>query len=276
MTKASLPASGGEEMLAEVLGLLRFQGELGLTSLEVEESLFEFPPPPVVSREVLPPSSSPALPSSSPLPSPALPSPSSGKGGAVAGMELTGTALDRIITEIGPCQRCALHERRTNIVFGVGNPNARLMFVGEGPGRDEDLSGEPFVGKAGHLLDRMILAMGLSRDDVYIANIVKCRPPRNRDPEPEEVEQCEVFLREQIKVVAPEALVALGRYAAQTLLRDSASITGMRGRWREYQGIPLMPTFHPAYLLRNPSGKKPVWADLQEVMKRLGMSPPQR
>jgi uracil-DNA glycosylase len=184
--------------------------------------------------------------------------------------------LQAIRDDLGDCTRCKLHGKRTNIVFGVGNPKARLMFVGEAPGRDEDLLGEPFVGAAGQLLDKMIKAMGLSRGEIYIANILKCRPPQNRDPEPDEVEQCEPFLKRQIAEVKPEVLVALGRIAAQTLLRDPTPVSRLRGVWREYEGTPLMPTFHPAYLLRNPADKKPVWDDLLEVMRRLGLSPPAR
>lgn len=183
-------------------------------------------------------------------------------------------ALAAIRADIGDCTRCKLCKGRTNIVFGVGNPKAKLMFVGEGPGRDEDLQAEPFVGEAGKLLNRMILAMGLKRSDVYIANIVKCRPPKNRDPEPDEVAACEPFLRQQIAAIRPDYLVALGRYAAQTVLRDKTAISRMRGKWREYEGIPLMPTFHPAYLLRNPADKRLVWQDLQDVMQRLGLQKP--
>jgi DNA polymerase len=144
------------------------------------------------------------------------------------------------------------------------------MFVGEGPGEQEDLQGIPFVGKAGQLLTKMIEAMGFLREDVYIANVVKCRPPNNRNPEPDEIAACEPFLKAQIRVVKPKVLVALGKFAAQTLLRDPTPITRMRGRWAQYEGTPLMPTFHPAYLLRNPADKKLAWADLKEVMGRLG------
>ena len=182
--------------------------------------------------------------------------------------------LAGIRADIGDCTRCKLCKGRTNIVFGVGAPKARLMFVGEGPGRDEDLQGEPFVGEAGKLLTRMIGAMGLTRADVYIANIVKCRPPRNRDPEPDEVAACEPFLLRQIEAIRPEVLVGLGRYAVQTLLRDPTPISKQRGRWRSYDGIALMPTFHPAYLLRNPAGKRQVWEDLQDVLKKLGLPTP--
>ncbi|MEY2669439.1 MAG: hypothetical protein RJA59_2077, partial [Pseudomonadota bacterium] len=177
---------------------------------------------------------------------------------------------------LGECTRCKLHAGRTRLVFGVGNPSAELMFVGEGPGADEDLQGEPFVGRAGQLLTRMIEAMGFARSEVYIANVVKCRPPGNRDPEPDEIEACEVFLKAQIAAIRPRVLVALGRFAVQTLLRDTTPIGKQRGRWREYEGVKLMPTFHPAYLLRNPAEKKPAWEDLQAVMREFGKLPPGR
>ncbi len=179
-------------------------------------------------------------------------------------------SLMAIQENIGDCKRCKLSSGRTHVVFGVGDPKARLMFVGEAPGRDEDLQGEPFVGAAGQLLDKMIVAMGLKRSGVYIANIVKCRPPGNRDPESDEIAQCEPFLRRQIASVRPDVIVALGRFAVQALLRDPAPISRQRGHWREYEGIALMPTFHPAYLLRNPDEKRKVWDDLKIVMARLG------
>jgi DNA polymerase len=179
--------------------------------------------------------------------------------------------LESVRAELGECTRCKLHRTRTNIVFGVGNPSARLMFVGEGPGEDEDLKGEPFVGKAGQLLTKMIEAMGLRRDDVYICNTVKCRPPNNRNPEPDELEACEPFLKGQLASVKPEVIVTLGKFAAQALLREQAPISRLRGQWREYEGIPVMPTFHPAYLLRSPQEKGKVWDDLQQVMKRMGL-----
>ncbi|HUJ26560.1 MAG TPA: uracil-DNA glycosylase [Myxococcales bacterium] len=179
--------------------------------------------------------------------------------------------LDQVREEIGECTRCKLHEGRHNIVFGVGNPRARLMFVGEAPGEDEDLQGFPFVGKAGQLLTRMIEAMGLQRDDVYICNTVKCRPPNNRNPEPDELESCEPFLKGQLASVKPEVIVTLGKFAAQALLRDQTPISRMRGHWREYEGIPVMPTFHPAYLLRSPNEKGKVWDDLKQVMGKMGL-----
>jgi DNA polymerase len=184
--------------------------------------------------------------------------------------------LAAIRERMGECSRCKLAAGRKTLVFGVGNAGAELMFVGEGPGADEDVQGEPFVGKAGQLLTRMIEAMGFRRDDVYIANVVKCRPPGNRDPEPDEVAACEPFLKEQIAALRPQVVVALGRVAVQTLLRDPTPISRQRGRWREYEGVKLMPTFHPAYLLRNPAEKKKAWEDLQLVMQELGKLTPSR
>lgn len=174
---------------------------------------------------------------------------------------------------LGECTRCKLAGGRTKLVFGVGNPRAELMFVGEGPGGEEDLQGEPFVGRAGQLLTKMIEAMGFARSEVYIANVVKCRPPENRDPEADEIEACEPFLKAQIDAIRPRVIVALGRFAVQTLLRDGSPIGRQRGRWREYQGVRCMPTFHPAYLLRSPAEKGKAWDDLQLVMKEFGKEP---
>jgi uracil-DNA glycosylase len=188
--------------------------------------------------------------------------------GSVAGIQ-AGT-LDELRAAIGDCQRCKLCTGRTHIVFGVGNARARLMFVGEGPGRDEDLQGEPFVGRAGQLLTDIITkGIGIKRQDVYICNVVKCRPPDNRNPEPDEVAACEPFLKKQIELVRPEIIVALGKFAVQTLLRSNAPISKLRGNWHSYQGIKLMPTFHPAYLLRNPADKKLVWEDIKKVINEL-------
>ncbi|MBL8920790.1 MAG: uracil-DNA glycosylase [Myxococcaceae bacterium] len=181
--------------------------------------------------------------------------------------------LDEIRRELGDCQRCKLCKGRSTLVFGTGNPRAELVFVGEGPGEEEDKQGVPFVGKAGQLLTKMIEAMKFTRDDVYICNVVKCRPPNNRNPEPDEIEACEPFLKAQLASIQPKVIVALGKFAAQTLLRDQTAITRLRGQWRQYQGIPLMPTFHPAYLLRQPDEKRLAWLDLQEVMKRFGRTP---
>lgn len=183
-------------------------------------------------------------------------------------------ALRLIREDIGDCTRCRLHKGRTNLVFGVGNPNADLMFVGEGPGADEDAQGEPFVGRAGQLLNNMIAAMGLKREDVYIANVVKCRPPGNRTPEKDECDICSPFLMRQIDVIKPKVIVALGAVAAKTLLALNDSMANLRGRWYDFRGARLAVTYHPAYLLRDPRQKKEAWKDLQMVMKYLGLTPP--
>jgi DNA polymerase len=179
-------------------------------------------------------------------------------------------ALAALRLDIGDCTRCKLHTMgRTQVVFGVGNPNADLMFVGEAPGADEDIQGIPFIGRAGQLLTKIIEAMGMTRDDVYIANVIKCRPPQNRNPEPDEVETCEPFLFRQIDIIQPKVIVALGKFGAQTLLRTLDPISRLRGRVFEYRGSKLSPTFHPAYLLRNPSSKREVWEDMKLVRKLL-------
>jgi DNA polymerase len=201
---------------------------------------------------------------------------SPGSGYSTSGKGCGSEALLAIRRDLGECARCKLAGGRTHLVFGVGNPRAELMFVGEGPGADEDRQGEPFVGKAGQLLTKMIEAMGFRREDVYIANVVKCRPPGNRNPEPDEIAACEPFLRAQITAISPKVIVALGKFAAQTLMRDPTPITKLRGRWSSYGGVKLMPTFHPAYLLRSPEEKKRAWEDLQLVMKELGRSLPRR
>lgn len=180
-------------------------------------------------------------------------------------------ALDLVREELGECTRCKLHEGRDKIVFGVGNPDADLMFVGEGPGAEEDRRGEPFVGRAGKKLDEMIAAIGLSREEVYIANIVKCRPPKNRDPERDEIAACTPFLRKQIQAIAPRVIVTLGGPATKTLLETKTGITRLRGQWAEFAGIPVMPTFHPAYLLRvyTRENRERVWSDLKAARARI-------
>ncbi len=179
--------------------------------------------------------------------------------------------LEELRAEIGDCRRCKLCQSRTKIVFGVGNPRAELVFVGEGPGRDEDLKGEPFVGRAGQLLTEIITkGMKMRREDVYIANVVKCRPPENRNPEPDEIAACEPFLVKQLDLIKPRIIVALGTFAAQTLLKSKTPISRLRGVWHTYQGIKLMPTLHPAYLLRNPNDKRLVWQDIQAVLREMG------
>lgn len=178
--------------------------------------------------------------------------------------------LEGIRTDVGDCQRCKLCKTRTTIVFGVGNPHAELMFIGEGPGADEDAQGEPFVGRAGQLLTKIIEAMGLKRSEVYINNIVMCRPPDNRVPEPDEVASCKPFLLRRIAAIKPKVIVCLGATAIQNLLAQEVKISKVRGTWMDWQGCKLMPTFHPAYLLRNPSSKKEVWEDMKEVLRVLG------
>ncbi len=179
--------------------------------------------------------------------------------------------LTSIREEIGDCKRCRLCEGRTNIVFGTGNPKTELMFIGEAPGRDEDLKGEPFVGRAGQLLTKMIEAMGLSREKVYIANIVKCRPPDNRLPLPEESAECFPFLLQQIRAIQPRFIITLGNLATQTLLATKVGITQLHGKFHDFHGSQLMPTYHPAFLLRNPNMKKPCWEDLKLVMAQMGL-----
>lgn len=178
--------------------------------------------------------------------------------------------LEDIRSEMGDCTRCKLCDSRTQIVFGVGPVDAELMFIGEAPGEEEDKQGEPFVGRAGQLLTKIIKAMKYERSEVYITNVNKCRPPKNRDPRPEEVEACEPFLIKQIQVVKPKVIVALGRWAAQTLLKTKTPITALRGKFHDYHGIALMPTFHPAAILRDPNLRRPVWEDMKQVMKRMG------
>jgi len=178
--------------------------------------------------------------------------------------------LDDVRADLGDCRRCKLAGGRTNIVFGVGNPKARLMFVGEGPGRDEDLKAEPFVGRAGQLLTEIITkGMKMRREDVYIANVIKCRPPENRNPEPDEISACQPFLLRQIEIIRPKVIVALGTFAAQTLLGLRTPISRLRGHWYDYRGTKLMPTLHPAYLLRNPADKRLVWEDIKMVIREL-------
>lgn len=180
-------------------------------------------------------------------------------------------SLLQVASELKECTRCKLCTTRKNLVFGEGNPQASLVFVGEGPGEQEDLQGRPFVGKAGQLLDRMIAAISLKREDVYICNVVKCRPPGNRNPELDEIRSCQPFLLRQLSVIQPKIIVALGKFAAQTLLQTEVPITRLRGQFHSFQGIKLMPTFHPSYLLRNPEAKRQAWIDLQQVAHELGL-----
>lgn len=199
----------------------------------------------------------------------------------VAAKPLQPETLEKIRHDLGNCLRCGLGKTRKNLVFGVGNPHARLVFVGEGPGADEDAKGEPFVGEAGQILNRIITAMGLEREEVYICNVVKCRPPGNRDPQNDEIEACTPFLLRQLQTIRPEAIVALGKFAAQTLLGTKEPITRLRGRFRDYHGIPLMPTFHPSFLLRRQKEGSldsfwEVWDDMAQVLRLLKLPVPEK
>ena len=227
---------------------IRYYNELGIYDFYRRESI------PAEAQEAMPPRAKP-----SPLPV----------------FNDAAAALRLIREDIGDCTRCKLHQQgRKQIVFGVGNPNADLMFIGEAPGADEDLQGEPFVGRSGQLLTNMIKAMGLSREGVYIANIIKCRPPGNRQPESDECETCSPFLLRQIEAIQPMVLVALGAVAAKTLLAIHAPMSELRGRWFDFHGHKLAVTYHPAFLLRDPRQKKEAWKDLQMVMKELGLTMP--
>jgi len=177
--------------------------------------------------------------------------------------------LAEVRKELGDCQRCKLHRTRRTIVFGEGNPKAALMFIGEGPGYDEDVQGRPFVGKAGQLLTKIIESIDLSREEVYIANIIKCRPPQNRNPEPDEIESCNPFLMKQIRVIQPKIICALGTFSAQTLLKTDTKITALRGKLYDLEGIKVIPTYHPAFLLRNPERKREVWEDMKKIAEWL-------
>lgn len=180
--------------------------------------------------------------------------------------------LESFARSLDGCERCRLSEKRRKVVFGEGDPDAMVMFIGEGPGAEEDRTGRPFVGQAGQLLDRMILAMGFNRSETYIANVVKCRPPGNRDPKDDEIAACSGFLDRQIELIRPDVIVALGRFAANRLTGTNKPLGALRGRWSHYKGVPLLATYHPAYLLRTPADKRKVWQDLKLVMAKLGKS----
>ncbi len=255
------------EIALELVRQLVWLRDSGVTTVERAVVSPARAPPPALSA----PTPSPAL-----SPAPAVPSAATESLPSRYGLGDKGCGSPELLAvreTLGECTRCKLAGGRTKVVFGVGSPAAELVFVGEGPGADEDLQGEPFVGRAGALLTKMIEAMGYRREEVYIANVVKCRPPGNRDPEPDEIAACEPFLTAQLAALRPKVLVGLGRFAVQTLLRDPTPISKVRGRWREYAGVKLMPTFHPAYLLRNPAEKKKAWEDLQLVMQELKKTP---
>jgi uracil-DNA glycosylase family 4 len=262
-----------QELAGEALRHLEWLRDAGVREVPLAP-----PPAPVAARRAAAaPAPRPPAPAQAPAQAtPPAPAPAPARAYSLDDKGCGSPSLLAVRQELGECTRCKLAGGRTNLVFGTGNPEAELVFVGEGPGADEDLQGEPFVGKAGQLLTRMIEAMGYRREQVYIANVVKCRPPGNRNPEPDEIEPCEPFLRRQLEAVGPKVIVALGKFAAQTLLRSTVPITRLRGTWSTYQGVRLMPTFHPAYLLRSPEEKKKAWADLQLVMAELGKAPPAR
>jgi uracil-DNA glycosylase len=238
----------------DVLHYLRFYSELGVTHLRVTNGCGTAAPTGVQRTET----SATAQPRDSIASAPApLPAP------------VAVPSLEEIRQELGDCRRCKLAESRTHLVFGTGNPHADLMFIGEAPGEDEDLQGFPFVGRAGQLLTKIIEAIGLKREQVYIANVLKCRPPDNRSPLPDEVASCRQFLLKQITAVGPMVVVALGRHAAQTVLETETAISSLRGKFFAKHGTEILPTFHPSYLLRNPSAKREVWKDIQTARDRL-------
>jgi uracil-DNA glycosylase family 4 len=270
---------------ARVEAWLRYGDHLGLSPYYRDRpagQTVEPDVPPAIEPELSParPPEAPAARVPRPIPAPApaqKPAPAPPVLPLVAGPSLfdahiAGDTLDRIRDDVGPdCTRCKLHRSRTKIVFGVGNGKAELVFVGEGPGRDEDEQGEPFVGRAGKLLTQMIEAMSLRREDVYICNVVKCRPPENRLPERDEIATCSPFLMRQLAVIEPKVICCLGNCAAQTLLQTTQGISRFRGEWFDFRGAKLIATYHPAYLLRNPNAKGEVWKDLQKVMALLGL-----
>ncbi len=272
------------EILADVRAHLEYQRALGVRTIELPQGETAAPRirpvlptrPSAVPAPARTAAAAPSLPrkgEDAPKqahPSPVIPSPPIAE--TPAGQPLT---LEAVREELGDCTRCKLHKSRKNIVFGEGNPKTTIAFVGEGPGFEEDQQGRPFVGEAGELLTKIIESgMGIKRADVYICNIVKCRPPGNRNPEPDEVAACIGFVKKQIAAINPKVIVTLGNVPTQNLLGTKQGITKLRGTWQSYGGIPVMPTFHPAYLLRSPGEKKKVWEDIQKVMGRLGIAVP--
>jgi uracil-DNA glycosylase family 4 len=267
--------SNVKDFRSAVAAHLEFYGELGVTGVSRDRAWRTRQTVPVdASAEPAAPAASPTetpMPPQAPIATSADPlAPGEGFGIATADTDAPPRAAADLLVElrehIGDCTRCKLHKLgRTQVVFGVGNPRAQLMFVGEAPGSDEDIQGVPFVGRAGQLLTKIIEAIGLTRDEVYIANVIKCRPPQNRNPEPDEVATCEPFLFRQIDAIKPRVIVALGTFAAQCLLKSAEPISRMRGRVFSYRGAQLIPTFHPAFLLRSPERKRDVWDDMKKV-----------
>jgi uracil-DNA glycosylase len=277
ITLALMPKQLDPALKKALAARVNYYREMGIYDFyrrPVEEGAPEIALPASSSDEILSPQSSESIQGSpSLMPKAVKPSPAV-SASPVPEIQDKSAALKAIREDIGDCTRCGLHKGRNKLVFGVGNINADIMFVGEGPGADEDAQGEPFVGRAGQLLNNMISAMGIKREDVYIANVVKCRPPGNRAPERDEADTCSPFLMRQIDVVKPRVIVALGATAAKNLLAMNDSMANLRGRWYDFRGTKLIVTFHPAYLLRDPRQKKETWKDLQMVMKFLGMKPP--
>lgn len=261
-----------DETCGRLAARLRYYQDLGLGPFYRDRLPASEPAPPPAAAPRPEAARAPALPRPAPAQIPVLP-----VGAAPSLFEaierVEGDSLERVREDLGDCRRCKLHQARRTIVFGVGNPKAELVFVGEGPGHDEDVQGIPFVGRAGQLLTQILEAMGLRRDDVYICNVVKCRPPENRTPEHDEIATCSPFLLRQLGAIQPKVIVCLGNVAAQTLLGTRKSISYFRGQWFDYRGARLLATYHPAYLLRNPNAKGDVWKDLQKVMAVLGLKP---
>ena len=257
------------EIIADVRAHLEYQRALGVKSIEIGSQDVQVPI--AQSAAVSSPKKQTATTLAAP---PIVKEPAKITATVQAGQPAT---LESIRNEIGDCTRCKLHKGRNSIVYGEGDPKAKIVFVGEGPGFEEDQQGRPFVGAAGQLLTDIIeKGMKIKRAEVYICNIVKCRPPNNRNPEPDEVEACIGFVKKQIVAINPRVIVTLGNVPTQNLLGTKQGITRMRGTWQEYNGIPVMPTFHPSYLLRSPGEKKKVWEDIQLVMKKLGMTIPEK
>ncbi|HTQ97311.1 MAG TPA: uracil-DNA glycosylase [Candidatus Acidoferrum sp.] len=286
-----MPESIPESLQQKIEERLRYYEDLGIrlfyrdrapgsgSSLSVSAAVLSPPPvAPILEESSLPKpkakvaTPAPPLPASHPAPVIAP----SGLSLFTAVEKVKDDSLLKIREDIGDCTRCKLHKGRNKIVFGDGNPKAELVFVGEGPGADEDMQGLPFVGRAGKLLTQMIEAMGLQRKDVYICNVVKCRPPENRTPEPDEIQTCSPFLLRQIDTINPKVIVCLGAVSSKTLLETTRGISQYRGEWQEWRGRKLMATYHPAYLLRNPPAKADVWKDLQKVMAELGLQLPKK
>jgi DNA polymerase len=264
-------------MTDELRAHLEFFAELGVEGIHRDRQwrarpqAERTPPPPTAHHDTAPDVAAPARAAAASAAPVAAAATVAVSDGIVPVFATSAAALAAVRADIGDdCARCKLHRLgRRQIVFGVGNADADLMFVGEAPGADEDAQGEPFVGRAGQLLTKIIEAIGLQRSDVYIANVIKCRPPQNRNPEPDEVEQCEPFLFRQIDLIKPKVIVALGKFAAQSLLKTNDPITRLRGREFRYRDAVLMPTYHPAYLLRTPSAKREVWEDMKRVRELL-------